>query len=219
MNTPWSDSEAKQDCRNWIVTAANQNLDTTCPLNIFTLPAQEALCAKTFRQYWPHAVIFGVERLVNVFKKVDRSSGIFMRRCSLNDYLKKDTTLMGDHFDVAFFDFTGAATEKNVKSVVKFVSNENVVHKRKKSVIAVTFNSNDRQYGVKRIANKINKTVHSEEDEVLNYNAKTAMNLLVEEIGESVQRVRILQILHYQTYKAQDDSVPMFFGILLIEKY
>jgi hypothetical protein len=219
MNATWANSETKQLIRHGITYWADQLLGVRNVKNVFTLPSKDALCANTFRESWPNCSLFGVERVKKIWKEIDRSSGIYVFNCSLRDYIKQNTQLRGDHFDVAFFDFTGAASETNVKVVTDWVSNENVVHRGKKSIVAVTFNGSDRRYGTGRIVKKIGKQVHFDEEEKPFYNSETSANLVMDEIQNAVKRIRVLSLLHCEDYQSQEDSQLMYFFILVVEKY
>jgi hypothetical protein len=216
MTYVWSNSDPKQACRDKIVEVANQQLPRV--QQVFTLPSEEALCAKTFRSTWPMCAMVGVERQKGIFERMDRSSGIVMRRCTLREYIASQT-LPEHHCDVAFFDLVGPASLPNLGDIVDFVANDLVVHRKNPMVMAVTFNSTFRHdRDANRVLDAITTDVWHETGELIGYTIETVTALLCQKIRERT-RVRRLSVVHHESYQAQDGSTPMFFIILLVEKY
>lgn len=218
--SPWVDSDVKQACRDRIVSVSNQLLPQVG--KVFTLPSKEALCAHTFRKAWPSCNIVGVEKIKRVWKQIDKTCNMDVINCSLSDYVKHIPPFMRFHFDVAYFDLVGSASPKNVGDIVSFIANNNVFHKGRASVIAMTFNSrciHANRDITDKVLDDICDNVWFNNDEYVEYNPETAAALVMGRLSQKIKMIRVLDLHHVEQYQAQESSTPMFFMILHLEKY
>jgi hypothetical protein len=215
MRASWKVSYGKQRCLNKVVEIANSelNLNKSNSVQIFTSPDKESDCIVTFQEAWEYCK----------FKNLKDHKELQDLMQPEKQRLRKPRV---SHFDLSYFDFTSYLDDKNVESVVDFVSNHHFVHKGKKPhITAISVNSNTGEThstctkNLIELKKTLKENVHFYEGEEPCYDHETAANLISKKVRNKIKRTRRTTILHYETYKNHEDTSEMFFFIILFEKY
>ena len=196
----------KQAIRNMICQAAKK--ENINPKRIFTLPAKDMLCVKTFQKNFPKANITGVEYDKQVFDIIANKAplGLTIENMSIGQFAKKENP--GQHFDIAFLDYFSWLNRTTKQEVLDFVSNQNIVHPGKTTLLALTFQKANRQ-GTEHTQELIKevKARYSRDWE----NNKDNICLVIQDALRNYQP----KVIAKQEY-TNEGGVPMYFFLLKI---
>jgi len=201
----------KQECRDLIVKHSKQ----LNPKTIFTLPAKQGLCVKTFKKHLKPSTIIGVERDEKDFKIIQDTLNMQCYKSDIRQYVYSQT-LKTNHHDVVFLDYFSFLNMNVIGDINAFINNDNILHPKKQFILAIT----------------LAKSMRGQTEDMLNYmskvivdgNQRNADNSL-EDVEEALLSVLIdshsnlgIECLVKKEYKAQQQSMPMYFLMFLLTK-
>ena len=205
-----TDKGPKQECRDLIV----QHAKSLEPKTIFTLPAKQGLCVKTFRKHFKSTII-GVERDEKDFKIIQDTLNIQCYHSDVRQYVHAQT-LKTNHHDVVFLDYFSFLNMNVIGDIKAFINNDNILHPDKPFIFAITL--------AKSMRGQTEDMLSFMSRVVVDGNQRGADNTL-EEVNEALVSVLLesnenlgLECLVKKEYKAQKNSVPMYFLVFKLVK-
>ena len=245
MAKPYDTTDGlKHQCRLDFVAALHKHSKN--PSHFFLLPSESGHDSRLLRTEFPNCSLRGVEKDSKVFARMDRSSGIIVENMSVHTWVTTVAPhLKPHHFDGIFFDYEGFASPTNVADICEFVSKDHLIYPGKPTVIAMTFGKYPRTE-MTSIEQMVRLRAWLEEHEEKRRDGwNTPLNVagmvsgfidagMPDELDPPLRRIsappikrthplrsqlRRLEIIHAVEYQCNETSRPMFFIILVVEKF
>jgi hypothetical protein len=201
----------KEWCRNRICTLAKEHLPKVS--KIFTLPSKEALCYTTFKKSFPKASVVCIERDRDICKQLWLKD-IDATHTTISEYAE-ERKRSEKHHDVCFLDYYSFLSEKVIKEIDVFTSNDNILHPEEESIIAITLMKGMRVGKTKTMKFVADHTYKSNIYEVDN-NLETTGNALHVFLATKFNNVDLLEKLEYSAEEGK--STKMYFYVFKIRK-
>jgi hypothetical protein len=131
-------SKPKEDIRMSFIEHSQ-----SAPELILTLPGPHKLDALLFHEHFPQTPIIGLENHKASFEQLIRNPYPVMPYfMSIHDYAQsKHPTL---HHSIVFLDYLGWFDTEKLNDIVALISNENLIHKNKQTLLGLTFSKANR---------------------------------------------------------------------------
>jgi hypothetical protein len=205
----------KQKTRELICQYAMSELNKVG--HAFTLPSRQALCIKTFKRYFPKIQVTGVE-LDKAICKVVQDKGYICENSTVRQFAQEKLRPT-KHFDIVFLDYFSYLSSNIFKDIDEFINNDNIMHKGKSTIFAITLSENQRCNENKRNETLALLANYKWESNRYGVSAdlKDVTNGIVGFISDN-SKVKECIELHCNDYKATDKSKMMYFILLKIVK-
>jgi hypothetical protein len=199
-------SPIKDQIRQLIPAFAQaNNID---PEVIFTLSGKEMLDVPVFKHVFPRANIRIVERTKGDFEEiVKKSQGQHtVLKGTISEYA--NFPMMSPHHGIIFLDYFGPLVPEKMKEIRNFITNKNLVHDKKPTLLALTFQK-DRYGSGKETIKLVSEVWEPEEVENSAEGAAAAVWL---ELCRHKKKVK----LEYYTEYRNPGGCQMYFIIFII---
>lgn len=200
----------KQRCRDLLCLHAK-----TLPSvkKIITLPSRECLCIKTFKKSFPKANVIAIERDPEIFQEIS-DKGFNCVNSSVREYIHHQT-LMTSHADIVFLDYYSYLHEDIMQDIRALLTNNNLVHKGKPSIIGLTLMKSMRGKHVQGLDFMRDNIYDGHRKEIEN-NIKNVQDAITNFITCEILDLEEFKFLEAFEYKADNNSTVMYFFIMKV---
>lgn len=206
----------KQRCRELICELADQEIGYSQVKKIFTLPSKEALCYEVFKRHYKRPRIVCIERDPEICEYLWDEKNIDCTNTTVRDYSQEKVS-PEQHHDIIFLDYYSFLSKDILEDIKCFLENDNILHKNKKSIIAITLMKGMRVNKNNTISVMREFIYQGERKEITNNveNVTNAIKNYISCLSIDCKEVKLLESLEY---KAGENSSPMYFLVFSVEK-